>query len=276
MDAPNLPKDRIDRYDRGVTRLEIVKYLLRYEDGVKEPNIRRFLQEELGISGLRGIKLHLEKLESEKILKKTSESGGPNIWVLNYDMGFPLGKFLVDEIFLPLSLNRDLDESFCSLFKTPAIMRYVISCEQNMWAECIFHYLRLTKEVNFNNASKDLKSFFLIFWQSLTTSPSLFIEMFYQGNTLYALATLIEYYLKKEGTEYNFYNDEYLSLFLAPMYFDYLKHIPLQNDISGHILDRSMKFPFLKNVDCIFKKLILLNHSFSKSIISRAELELIK
>ena len=77
-------KDRIDRYERGITQKEIVRFVMQFKNGVEEPKIREHLKTEFGITSPKGIKIHLEKLESLDILIKNEQRGGANIWGINY------------------------------------------------------------------------------------------------------------------------------------------------------------------------------------------------
>lgn len=91
-------KDREDRYGRGVTRKEILKYILNFADGVEEPKIRGFLRDEFNISAMRNIKTHLEKLENDGYIIKKISPGEANIWTINYDNFDLISLFIVEEI----------------------------------------------------------------------------------------------------------------------------------------------------------------------------------
>lgn len=91
-------KDREDRYGRGVTRKEILKYILNFVDGVEEPKIRGYLRDEFNISAMRNIKTHLEKLENEDYIVKKASPGEANIWILNYDNFDLISSFIAEEI----------------------------------------------------------------------------------------------------------------------------------------------------------------------------------
>lgn len=275
MGTQKLPKDREDRYDRGVTRLEIVKYVMRYEKGVQEPKIRKFLQEDLGITGLRGIKLHLEKLEKEKILTKTSESGGPNIWTLNYALDYQLGRFLVDEIFLPLSMEVEHKE-FITLFKTPGFLFYLKKSEKETWEirtsqylmRGVFDYSRIsTKQKDGECFVHYFPPYYQIFYDSLKVSPSLFFEMFTYNTSISVLSSLIYLNIKNNSKYDDIRYPEIISKLIAPFLIDYCKYDEIGTALIGHVSEISIKYSEFSDVDILFKELIKNYSDFVVSIL---------
>lgn len=266
MDTQKLPKDREDRYDRGVTRLEIVKYVMQYEKGIEEPKIRKYLQGELGISGLRGIKIHLEKLETEEILVKTAVSGGPNIWTLNYASGYQLGQFLVDEIFLPLSINKADYKRLCSLFKSPGFSYYLKIWDDDTWKSRIYDYLLIDtpEKININL----VVSFYPIFWESIRESPSLFFEMYYPSTSMNVLSALIYLHIKKNINAYEIEYPDVISKLLAPFILDYCKYDEIGPILIGHLTVIAMRYPIAEGIDAIFKELIMAYNDFILSLLS--------
>lgn len=66
----------------GVTKEEIVRYMLAQEGSFEEPALRDYLAEKLNIGqrGDKSIKKHLQDLKEGGLLKKTTFSGYANVW----------------------------------------------------------------------------------------------------------------------------------------------------------------------------------------------------
>jgi len=84
----NMVKERKqgERYPPGYTEREIIKFVSDYPDGIKEPEIRKWLRENHGIREKKGIINHLQKLKEKKFLIKQTQIGKENIWKPNLDL----------------------------------------------------------------------------------------------------------------------------------------------------------------------------------------------
>lgn len=263
----DLPKDRVDRYERGVTQTEIVKYLLNFPDGATEPNIREFMKTEFNLTSAKSIKSHLEKLENINIIVKIEQRGGANRWVLNYDLGYSLGKFLLDEILLPLIYYRKNEFLFCNLFTSQGFTHFIKNnIRDNQWSFSIYNYLFYSNEEN-KPIPKEIETYFHIIYQSLSISPSLFIEMYYAGGLMDIVSSLILAEIQNPIYNNQLEYPEYAAKFLSPLFIDYCKYGTISTKIMGQLVEMSMHYPIIENIDAVFKRLVSNYENFIQTML---------
>jgi len=129
----NADQDHTQRYERGEIQREILKFILAFENGVEEPEIREYLKTNFGITAPKGVKLHLENLSNKGLLVKEERRGAANIWTLNYENKVPVGEYIIENY-----LNREFSASNLEkakigreyawqVFQMPGIKKYISS-----------------------------------------------------------------------------------------------------------------------------------------------------
>ncbi len=264
----DLPKDRTDRYERGVTQTQIVRYLMMDKNGAEEPKIRLHLKEELNLTSAKSIKSHLEKLEDSGLIKKIEQRGAANRWMLNYDAGYPLGKYLVDEILLPLSTNEEYQEMFINLFLSSGLQGFISSTiVEEFWKNSIFNFLILDKE-QYSRNDEIINGIIGLIYESLHISPTLFIEMFYPQPKTDFIASLILYAMDIMGDGNCIYRDVHESKFLSPFIIDYITYSTHSTMLIGHLTEITMRHTSLKYILDVYKGLINIHSKYIHEMLS--------
>lgn len=110
------------KHPEGVTKSNILLLALKYPDGIEQPDLVEQIQNELGITELKGIKGHLADLgegrkkpgrdksntwkEGKHYLIKAAQLGKENIWMPNPDFG------IFQKMALEVLVNMDLAVPF--------------------------------------------------------------------------------------------------------------------------------------------------------------------
>lgn len=100
----------------GVTQREIFRMVSKDGGTAKETHIRKHLQDELGITSVRGVKKHLKTMTEMGLFLKKEDPGGTNIWSL-YEDSDECFEYLSDLIWratLDKSIAEDIERLFLS------------------------------------------------------------------------------------------------------------------------------------------------------------------
>lgn len=239
-------KDREDRYDRGVTRKEILKYILNFADGIEEPKIRGYLRDEFNISAMRNIKTHLEKLENEGYIIKKSSPGEANIWTINYDNFDLISSFIAREI-----IQYDMEykkEEILTLFNAKGTQKFILyhlsikEYPDSIW-ELIFRSHIFNEMLD---PPTPYDPFIRYFCELISLSPSLYCSFFSNSGTFIDIAAgMVFDSVQIEFDDQNIYKHirPFVYKVLAPCVIDAIKY-PSQKPMISEFLYGFDKFYF--------------------------------
>ena len=123
------------KYEQGVTQREIFRFIIRGGGSAKEPEIREFLRKRLDIKSERGVKTHLQNMESGKLIQKYRNPEHSNTWVIAYEET-ECYKYLCDLISLSHSdhmIAFDIDLFFSHSRRHKPPLTYVIITNQKYY-----------------------------------------------------------------------------------------------------------------------------------------------
>jgi hypothetical protein len=251
-------KDREDRYGRGVTRTEIIKYILKFADGVEEPKIRGYLRDEFNISAMRNIKTHLEKLENENYIVKKAAPGEANIWIINYDNFELISSFIAREMIQ--NETRYKKEDTLSIFNAKGTQKFIHHHIPHLNAETadsgMFGLLLETYVFNeFVKSPTKYDPYIRRFCQLITISPTLYCSFFSDSSKLHIMAGVafdtVEISPKWAGyIEFR----PFIYKILIPCVIDAINY-PEQKPLISEFLYEIDKFGFKNPDDFVFHKI---------------------
>lgn len=216
-------RERGERFPPGQTQREIVKFILNYENGVREVEIKSFLFKEFGISDQRSIKNHLNKLTSDGILIKEESRGKSNVWRLNYENFKQVGYFLISNY-----LNRNQiaksEREFAELliisdevYHSPGVQKFIL---ENSFVRPIMRALfsnfidldiehgSIRREIKID--ADNMKLIETITTKCVLKSPQLFIASFLPNPVI-----SISFHLVMKNNLLSDFNDDDLILYLT-------------------------------------------------------------
>ncbi|WP_319578892.1 hypothetical protein [uncultured Methanospirillum sp.] len=203
--------NKINRLTPGGTQKEIIKYVIRSGGACYEPEIREYLRYKFKITAITGVKNHLEKLESDRILRKENTPGMANRWSLDEkeESSFNYLCGLILESEWDTGLADDISAVFCSdkiyqiaMTKTEKYHYFIKDFLPWIFINFIegeFQVKRIQKVV----ISEELLTTFV---KALNVSPSLFVTgSISKGHkSLLTLISLLLSESKKSGNEEDF------------------------------------------------------------------------
>ncbi len=93
-------------YPRGKIHREIIKYILKYPDGIPETLLREYLTRDFKIINQKTVKTHLETLRIQNLIEKEGQSGKGNVWATKNGPEFSY--YLIDKLLnLPVTFENE-------------------------------------------------------------------------------------------------------------------------------------------------------------------------
>lgn len=209
-------------YPRGMIHREIIKYMLKFSDGIPETVLREYLTREYKITNQKTVKTHLETLRIENLIEKEGQSGKANVW--RPKIGPEFSNYLIKNLLnLPVTLENE--NEIADIFNSAGTKKYIETIKNAL------------SPPNLSTTIEDpgKSDLLLVYRKALLLSPSLVIHSVIPQSDIYFSTSLL--------LQRMFQRNELSSEFLEKSFtMDQIKTLPVLLSIISALNIDSFKY----------------------------------
>ncbi len=165
-------------YPRGKIHREIIKYILKFPEGIPETVLREYLARDFKIINQKTVKTHLETLRIENLIEKEGQSGKGNVWTTK--KGAEFSHYLIHKL-LNLPVTFENENEVADIFNSAGTKKYIKDIKDELTPP------NLSRTIG----EPDKSDLLLVYRNALVHSPSLVIHSFIPQSIIYFSTSLL-------------------------------------------------------------------------------------